>query len=261
MPSPFPGMNPYLEQSGLWRGFHNTLLVYFRAALTPLVVPRYFVELEESLYIDPEPDDYHLFAVADAMVGSATKESAAPAGSAAAVVAAPVTVTIPGAARKKARRLVLRDTHSREVVTVIEMLSPTNKQPGADREKYLEKRLQVVDSAANFVEIDLLRGGTRAPVRTLPACDYYVLVSRRAERPNVGLWPLRLRDLLPSVPIPLRPGEPEPLIPLKPVLDRAYDEAGYAYRVYQEAPEPRLSPEDAAWAKELLAAAGVTPAG
>src|SRR5438067_3893454 len=98
MPSPFPGMNPYLEQSGLWRGFHNTFLVYLRAALTPLIVPRYYVELEESLYIDPEPDDRELFAVADAAVGSAANGTAA--GPVAAVVAAPVTVTIPGAARK-----------------------------------------------------------------------------------------------------------------------------------------------------------------
>jgi hypothetical protein len=259
MPSPFPGMNPYLEQKALWRGFHNTFLVYLRAALTPLVTPRYYIEVEESLYLDEGEDAPQLFAVADASVsGKKPKRTKRAVSSSVAVADAPVTVTVPGVGKKRTRRLVIRDTRAHEVVTVIELLSPSNKEPGKDRDRYLDKRVEVLDSGTSFVEIDLLRGGQRMPMEGLPACDYYALVSRTWERPGMGLWPVGLRDPLPTVPIPLRRGEVEPLVALKPVLDRTYDEAGYAYRIYEGEPEPPLSAADAAWAKELLTAAGVT---
>lgn len=259
MPSPFPGMNPYLERPAGWRAFHSRFLVFLQDALTPLVGPRYYVELEESLYIDPDGDDRHLFAVADAAV-SPDYRNGTPA-AAVAVEAAPVTVTIPGAARKRARRLAIYDSQSREVVTVIEVLSPSNKAPGADRERYTSKRVKVLRSRANFVELDLLRGGRRMPLRGLPACDYYALVSRVDDRPRVGLWPVGLRDPLPAIPVPLRAGEPEPTVGLKPVLDRVYDGAGYATRIYAAEPDPPLGADDAAWARGVLAAAGITTEG
>jgi hypothetical protein len=250
-------MNPYLEQGHLWRDFHNSFLVTLRAALTPRVAPRYHVEYEESLYIDPTGDEPRLFAVADAAI--ADPDDGAKSGTAAtAVVAAPVTVTVPGVTKKKARRLVIRDSKSQEVITVVELLSPSNKTSGPERAKYLEKRGEVLTSTANFVELDLLRGGQRMPIRPLPECDYYVLVSRAWQRPQMGLWPVKLRDPLPALPVPLRRGEPEPLIELKPVLDRTYDEAGYVHRIYRTPPEPPLSDADAKWAAQFLPAAAPT---
>ncbi|VTT99189.1 Uncharacterized protein OS=Nostoc sp. (strain ATCC 29411 / PCC 7524) GN=Nos7524_2198 PE=4 SV=1: DUF4058 [Gemmataceae bacterium] len=252
MPSPFPGMNPYLEQAGLWRGVHTRLLTDLQALLTPQVVPRYFVELEESLYIDPTQDEPRLLGVADVAV-SAPGDAAGP--GATATVPAPATVTVPGIARKKVRRLVVRDNSSLEVVTVLELLSPSNKQPGADRDRYVEKRHEVLTSRTSFIELDLLRGGKRLPVRPLPTCDYYALVSRWWERPEMGLWPVHLREPLPRIPVPLRRGEPEPLIDLKAAVDRAYDAAGYEYRIYRTAPEPPLAPADAEWARAFVPAA------
>ncbi len=79
-------------------------------------------------------------------------------------------------------------------------------------------------------------------------------MSRAWQRPDIGLWPVGLRDPLPAVPIPLRRGEPEPPIELKPVLDRTYDDAGYAWRVYRTPPEPPLTPADAAWARAFVPA-------
>lgn len=261
MPSPFPGMNPYLEQPDLWRDFHNSFLVSFRAALVPQLPDRYLVEYEESLYIDPTGDDPRLFAVADAAVADTEDEPEGPTGAptAAAVVSAPITVTVPGVTKRKARRLVVRDSKSQEVITVIEMLSPSNKAPGPDRNKYLEKRGEVLTSATHFIELDLLRGGKRMPIRTLPECDYYALVSRAWQRPEMGVWPVKLREPLPAIPIPLRRGEPEPLIGLKPVLDRTYDEAGYARRIYRATPEPPLSAADSEWAKGFVPAPAVVP--
>lgn len=252
MPSPFPGMNPYLEQPHVWRGFHGAFIVHLQEAITPLVVPRYYVEYEESLYIDESGTGDRLFAVADVAVARPGRGRSA--GSRAAVAAAPVTATFPGVVRKKHRWLTIRDTQDRTVVAVIELLSPSNKVPGRDRERYLTKRRRVRRSSAHLIEIDLLRGGQRLPIRGLPACDYFVLLSRWQERPQVGVWPFGVRDELPTIPIPLRPGEPEPTIPLKPILDRVYDGAAYQYRIYDGEPDPPLSPDDAEWARQFVPA-------
>jgi hypothetical protein len=170
--------------------------------------------------------------------------------------AAPVTGTIPipRPVRRRRRWLTVRDTRKRAVVTVIELHSPSDKRAGRDRHRYLDKRSLVLASTANLVEIDLLRGGQRMPVEGLPACDYCVVVSRRTERPRAGMWPFALRDPLPNIPIPLLPGEEEPVIALKPVLDRTYDGGGYVYKVYDGPPDPPLSADDAEWARGILAA-------
>src|SRR5690606_15154439 len=120
---------------------------------------------------------------------------------------------------------------TREVITVIELLSPSNKNSGADRGQYLGKRERVLESPSHLVEIDLLRG-SRLPIKGLPDCDYYVMVSRAEMRPKVELWPFRLRDPLPKIPIPLRAPDPDAILDLKAVLDRVYDGAGYEDYVY-----------------------------
>jgi hypothetical protein len=251
MPSPFPGMNPYLEQSDLWRGFHGGFLFCLHSAITPQVVPRYYVEYEESLYIDRAAP----FAVADVAVAHPERNGAETSAEGGAT-AAPVTATVPmpKLTRKKRKWLTIRDGRDRTVVTVIEVLSPSDKRGGKDRERYLEKRDRILRSSAHLVEIDLLRGGQRPPVDTRSENDYRIVVSRRPDRPHVGVWPIGLRDALPTIPIPLRTGEPEPTISLKAVLDRVYDEMGFAHRIYQGTPEPPLSAADAEWAKAFLPA-------
>src|SRR5438477_4232908 len=52
MPSPFPGMDPYLEDHALWPGVHDSLIVYTRDFLQPLLLPRYFVEIGERIYFE-----------------------------------------------------------------------------------------------------------------------------------------------------------------------------------------------------------------
>jgi hypothetical protein len=107
-----------------------------------------------------------------------------------------------------------------------------------------------------LVEIDLLRGGPRLPLHPPPQGDYCVLVSRAEERPSVDLWPIRLRDPLPEIPIPLRAvGESVPLN-LQTILHRVYDAAGYGDYVYQVEPKPPLSGEDQRWAEDLLTRQG-----
>ena len=102
------------------------------------------------------------------------------------------------------------------------------------------------------MEIDLLRGGQRPPLEELPFCDYCVLVSPCEKRPRVGLWPLRLRDRLPVIPIPLREPDPNAQLDIQEVLHDIYDRAHYETYVYDGTPNPPLSPEDEAWARQFM---------
>jgi hypothetical protein len=72
------------------------------------------------------------------------------------------------------------------------------------------------------------------------------------ERPRVGIWPWRLRDPIPGIPIPLSPGDAEASLNVKAILDQVYDAKGYADYIYAGPPEPRLAPDDAAWAAQFL---------
>ena len=98
--------------------------------------------------------------------------------------------------------LEVRARQDLELVTILELLSPSNKKKGTDREQYLAKRRAILASSVHLVELDLLRGGPRLPVEDLPDCDYCVLVSRAEDRPHVGIWPIQLREVLPTIPIP-----------------------------------------------------------
>ena len=141
---------------------------------------------------------------------------------------------------------------SREVITVVELLSPTNKYSGPDREAFLRKRLALLNRGANYVEIDLLRGGPRMPIRDLPRCDYYAYVNRFYTRPDVDFWPISLRDRLPRIPIPVLPEDQDARVDLQEILSSIYDRACYYLTIYQGKPEPNLSPEDAAWAQQFV---------
>lgn len=260
MPSPFPGMNPYLERPAVWNDFHHRYLTALADALGARVAPGYFVKIGEHLYIrDAWAEGESLAGYADLSVTPLTPP---PAPGTAAVAAAPTTIELVEAFEpERSHYLEVVDRDREEVVTVVELLSPTNKKAGPDRAAYLAKRAELIAGPAHLIEIDLLRGWKRMPGRNLPACDYCVMVSRYQDRPRAGYWGIGLRDALPLIPVPLRDGDPEPGFDIQAVLHRVYDASRYGDRIYRHAPEPRLPPDDAAWAKDLLAAAGIAPAG
>jgi hypothetical protein len=211
MPSPFPGMDPYLEQVDLWQDFHQTFITLVREILSGRVRPAYMVRIEEYLLAGKLGVERHCF-------------------------------------------LEVRDVRDRGLVTVIELLSPSNKRPGADRAQYLAKRRQLWHSPVHLVEIDLLRGFPRLPLDEPPDCDYYAMVSRAEQRPEVELWSLRLWDRLPEIPVPLRQPDPDARLDLQAVLNRVYDTAGYEDYIYGTGPEPPLAPDDAARARQFVPA-------
>lgn len=145
----------------------------------------------------------------------------------------------------------IRDRETFEVVTVIELLSPTNKNAGSDREQSFGKRKVIYRINSHLVAIDLLRGGERMPVEGMPPCDYVAMVSRSYERPRVELWPFGVRDPLPLIPIPLRLGKRDATIDLGQLFREQFA-AGYVNSVYRTCPEPPLGEDDAEWASQVL---------
>jgi hypothetical protein len=180
-------MDPFIEGQA-WSDFHLTMISETRAALIPLVRPRYIVRVEERVYLDEQAEEEIEFIEPDVFVAEEGAPTSDRGGAATGVAVAPepVIVSLPMPAQRKQRFLALRDRESLRLVTVIEILSPTNKRSGGDgRRQYLEKRKDLLQSAVNLVEIDLLRGGRRLPVvGRLPAGDYYVTVARAPRRPR-----------------------------------------------------------------------------
>ena len=227
---PFPGMDPFLEQSSVWHDFHESFIYECRRLLVPQISPAYVAKLDEHIYI------HELAADERRLIGRRNIAVAEQ----------------PAVDLERENRIEIRDRESGRIISVIELLSPSNKQPGQDRRQFLGKRDELLASEINYIEIDLLRGGPRMPLENMPACDYCVLVSRREERPRVGIWPIHLRDGLPEIPIPLRAGDRDAKLNLQAALHDVYDRAAYGAYIYEDTPQPPLSEKDAAWAEATL---------
>jgi hypothetical protein len=254
MPSPFPGMDPFIENQE-WSDFHASLIPVIRDALTPQLGDRYVARVERRVYVEHDPEErVRRFGADVAVVRSRSQQPTAPTASSAAGIA-PVECEVLLPVERRENYLVIRDRHSHEVVTVVEILSPSNKVYGSDgRRQYLEKRDEILESRAHLVEIDLLRGGARLPLSgPVPAADYYAIVSRENRRPKVDVYAWSLRHALPTIPIPLKPEDGEVQLDLQQSASTVYDRARYDHSLdYTAALEPPLSAEDAEWARELL---------
>jgi hypothetical protein len=247
-------MNPFLEQDVAFHDFHQTSIPIIRELLNEQIRPFYFAAVDATLYIhEPPADRRRALGKPDVIVA---KGDPGPAESKSSSHAAPAYGLLPLEIDEiRLAYLEIRRLADKKLITVIEMLSPSNKTPGGDRQKYLEKRRDIFNTDVNLVVIDLLRGGPRLPLDGMPDCDYCVLVTRPAERPKVGIFPIHLRERLPSVPIPLAEPHGDAVLDLQKMLDLAYDRSGYAQYIYERQPEPPLRPADAEWAKQFIPSA------
>ncbi len=148
----------------------------------------------------------------------------------------------------------LRNRKSGKLVTVIELLSPVNKRQGNGRKEYLEKRQGYLSSPVHFVEIDLLRMSPRMPFQDpLPPADYLIMISPWGERPDADVWPVHIRQRLPTLPIPLLAPDPPAQLDVEEALRIAYQRARYDLRIdYRQPPEPPLAEAEAEWAKTCI---------
>jgi hypothetical protein len=254
MPSPFPGMNPYLEQDDVWHDFHERFLPHVADVVGAQLAAHYIVKIDEHVYIhEPSAERRSFVGRGDVFVASRRPPAEQGTATATALAQAPAQIELPGVDVEGISYLEIRDRRDRRLVAVIELLSPTNKYSGPDREQYLVKRGRLLASSVHVIEIDLLRGGPRLPFASaLPECDYYALVSRMEKRPRADLWPIHLRDPLPTIPIPLRDPDPDARLNLQAVLHHVYDAARYANYIYEGALQPGLKAEDVTWAQAFL---------
>jgi hypothetical protein len=269
-------MDPWLEHPALWPDVHRNLISVCQELLTPLVAPHFYVRGEERVYLASgpryiEPDVFVVVRRAQPMpagVGEAAPE---------------VERTIPHAPtvfpltsfedEVRERYLEIRERGTHRVVTVIEILSPANKIKGTPRyQQFIRKRTEVLNpvvseacpepgrrvepSDAHWIEIDLLRAGTRWELVPWDS-DYCVVLCRverrETENPTGEAWLFNLPDPLPTIPVPLRPPHPDVALDLQQALNTVYDRAGYGVSVdYGQPAEPPLSPDMAAWAGALL---------
>lgn len=259
MPSPFPGMNPYLEHPALWPDVHDSLMVALRDALTLMLRPRYYVSVEERTYIVDALGGSVFSGRPDVAVVTRVPTLDTALAPAAVATIEPKIVQLPLPDEIRETYLEVREPVSGEVVTVIEILSPTNKRPGEGRRLYEEKRFRLLGTLTHLVEIDLLRADAPMPMYgDGHQTDYRILISRADRRPSAQLYAFTVRDPIPTFPLPLRRGDAEPSVDLNTLLHELYDRAAYDLRInYAGDPTPPLKESDATWANALLHAAGV----
>ncbi len=260
MLSPFPGMNPYLENPELWPEVHSRLIIAIADAIAPQLRPKYRVAVEKRVYqmID---ENSILVGIPDVVVGrSLTKTEKQPSNIAlAASPTKPITVNVPILEEVREGYLEVREVGTGEVVTAIEVLSPKNKRSGEGRKAYESKRQQVLSSLTHLVELDLLRSGEPMPILgNQIKSDYRILVSRSESRPKAELYPFGLQEQIPAFLLPLRGGDTELLVDLQALLHGIYNRAGFDLAInYTQEPVPSLTETDITWANVLLQQQGL----
>lgn len=258
MASPFPGMDPYLEMEE-WGDFHNTMIVEFKRQLVPQLAPKYITVVERRIYLEHVFEELSVF---QPDVRISRPEAGVPIIEPKALASPTSTIepeiyAAPMPLEHREPFLEIRDAEGNEIVTVIEMLSPTNKSRGSDGfQEYNDKRESLLLSFVNLVEVDLLRAGARpATTRPLPATiDYCAMVHRSSRRGRIEVYQWRLAQIMPKIPVPLANGDADAWIDLQEAFRAVYDSSGYQYYLkYNQPLQPAPRPEDAAFITEVLA--------
>ena len=194
MPSPFPGMNPWMEAPELWPGVHAALISEIRTRLNSVMPARYFADVEERIILCDVDDPMIRLIVPDVTV----RESYTPVmpDSSSSIVAT-ITPSLQAQVSEpqfKERRIVIRTSDSESIVTAIEILSPASKLKGsASWTSYLSKRRDLLRSEVHFIEVDLLRAGNRTePAAGMNRADYLIWLSRSEDRSKIDFWPTPL---------------------------------------------------------------------
>lgn len=247
MPSPFPGMDPYLE-GYLWPDFQHQLATQISRELMPQIRPKYVARIEVQVIEDKYPDVEVGIMYPDVEIVTTPRYNKNPFADGGVAVAemTPATLELPILhTAVNIPTVEIRDTAHNKLVTSIEILSPVNKRK-PHLSKYRAKRRRLYEAGVHLLEIDLLRRGKRAMVHPrVPKCAYVIGLTR-AGAGAAQLWALQLADRLPTIPVPLRHPDPDVPLALSSVLDTIYDEAAYDLSLdYSQAPPPpKLSAQE-----------------
>lgn len=257
MPSPFPGMDPFIEMEE-WSDFHGAMIFAFRGQLAPQLRPKYVVRAETRVYLERsflEPQSFQPDVRIIRSAKNGKRASTAARGQAA--VLEPELFDIPMPEELREHFLIIRDRDRREVVTVIEVLSPANKRRGSEGfREYYAKRDELLTKHVHLIELDLLRGGIRpASVQPLaPTTDYCAFTHRVELRPKAQVLQWTVRESLPLLPIPLGHGDSDAVLNLQEAFASAYEGGEYDVTIdYAAKLVPPLRKTDGPWLKQLLA--------
>ena len=257
MPSPFPGIDPYLESQHLWEGFHARFVTYFCDALNDVLPETYVAELGEHFYLMELSGRGAKQVLPDiAVIEGGWKPSQGgqrQVRSPATLTLEPVTIPLPKL-RKEVRDvwIEIRRPPKRAPIAVIEVLSPTNKSSDGFVE-YKLKRTSTIRQKVHLIGFDFLLGGRRLSMgEPLPGGDYYALVSRAERRPDCEVYAWTVRDRLPAIPIPLSAPDEDVKVDLGAVFTTAYTRGRYARLVDYSAPPSALrKSQERAWAEKI----------
>jgi hypothetical protein len=256
-------MDPYLENPGLWPDVHARLIAVIGEVLGAMLRPKYIVRIEERVYLSDDTDSSLGVLAPDVSVAISPKDRTrgkGVAGQLPVAVAEPIVELTLIDEEISECFLKVIDREDRAVIAVIEVLSPTNKVAGSrGLASFVQKRREIMNSQAHWVEIDLLRGGVSPGFRrSHEPHEYMVHISPVSLRPRGLLWPIRLSQALPMIRIPLRSEDEDAPLDLQGVLNTVYDRAGYDLEIdYRAEPHPPLGPAWSSWADGLLKRKGM----
>ena len=265
MLSPFPGMDPYLENRLIFPDFHDGFIAYLREAIQPGLPEPYYAALGRRAWVE----------ISERFVGPdvnviiprprrpSSPSNITKIASATLEVTRPVVVTVPHDEQSETTiEIYIGRGSDRRLVTAIELLSPINKQPGEKgRDLYLRKQTELLDSQCHLVEIDLLRGGTHTTAvpedrlrHNIPSFAYHVCSHHFNHFEDFLIYPIQMTDPLPTISIPLLPGDGEVPVSLQQVFERTYAAGPYHREIdYSETvPLPKLTTEQMQWVKERV---------
>lgn len=263
MPSPFPGMDPFLER--YWGDIHHAFITYARASLQRQLPGGLVARVDERVFVEPSEGVGRNIIPDVRVVERPHPQGPRRRAGNGIAVAEPLVIVLESSEPIRQGFIEIIDLKSgRKVVTVIEVLSPSNKAAGPGRDLYLKKQTELRDGGVSLVEIDLLRGGTRVlavPFERIPEGNRtaYAACGRRGWKAfEVEYFPIPLRERLPVLPIPLRQDDDDVVLDLQAVIDECYETGGYDDDIdYRAEPEPPLNAEDARWADALLRERGL----
>ena len=221
MPSPFPGMDPYLEDDALWPVFHHQLVMCLYQILLPGLVDRYRARVTQRHYVTEQ-----------ALFTSVVREE------------------------HHEDLVEIRQRNDGRLVTLVDVVSPANKTTAAGRAAYLERRREGKSAGANLVELDLVLQGQPTLEYSrdgLPDWDYAVTVTRSTQPERYEIYTATLQKRLPRFRLPLAADDRDTVLDLQTVFARCYDQGAFGGKIdYGRDPVTTLADDDRKWLRDLL---------
>ena len=256
MKSPFPGMDPFLERH--WQDLHATFMVYAKQQLNRQLPADLLARVEASLAVETDDERTRVIYPDISVIEPVTTFSGSQLEPVDVAVADPFEVPLPQNSPPQRRLEIVDSGSGNSVITVIELLSPVNKNSVAGRAAYRKKQIEYIQGRVNLVEIDLLRCGEfvlAMPEEEWPRAHRapYKICIRRVTRPAIAAGiGIQLRDKLPNIAIPLRPHDRDVVLELQPIVDDCYRDGRYYTIDYDRPLDPPFSEDEQQWFSGLL---------